>query len=90
MTVGPAHRVLTAGRALQREGKYTDARNSARECARLEPGNAECYLLLGAVEVKLGRIEEGARNYHRFLELAPSDHPLASTVLRILQEYEAR
>ncbi|WP_228557988.1 serine/threonine-protein kinase [Myxococcus sp. AB056] len=90
VTVGPAHRVLTAGRALQREGKYTDARNSARECARLEPGNAECYLLLGAVEVKLGRIEEGARHYHRFLELAPSDHPLASTVLRILQEYEAR
>ncbi|QDE90572.1 serine/threonine protein kinase [Myxococcus xanthus] len=90
VTVGPAHRVLTYGRALQREGKYTDARNSARECARLEPGNAECYLLLGAVEVKLGRIEEGARNYHRFLELAPSDHPLASTVLRILQEYEAR
>ncbi|NOK06934.1 protein kinase [Myxococcus xanthus] len=90
VTVGPVHRVLTAGRALQREGKYTAARDSARECAQLEPGNAECYLLLGAVEVKLGRIEEGARNYHRFLELAPSDHPLASTVLRILQEYEAR
>ncbi|NVJ04563.1 protein kinase [Myxococcus sp. AM001] len=90
VTAGPAYRVLTAGRALQREGKYTAARSSARECARLEPGNAECYLLLGAVEVKLGRAEEGARNYHRFLELAPSDHPLASTVLRTLQEYEAR
>lgn len=90
VTSGPAHRVLTAGRAFQRDGKYTAARNSARECVRLEPGNAECYLLMGAVEVKLGRTEEGARNYHRFLELAPSDHPLASTVLRILQEYEAQ
>ncbi|NVI97428.1 protein kinase [Myxococcus sp. AM009] len=90
VTAGPAYRVLIAGRTLQREGKFTAARSSARECVRLEPDNAECYLLLGAVEVKLGRVEEGARNYHRFLELAPSDHPLASTVLRTLQEYEAR
>ncbi|MFP2956609.1 hypothetical protein ACLEPN_01945 [Myxococcus sp. 1LA] len=87
---GPAQRVLSAGRAYQREGNYSAARSSARECVRLEPGNAECYLLMGAVEVKLGRVDEGARNYHRFLELAPSDHPLASTVLRILQEYETR
>ncbi|ATB48013.1 serine/threonine protein kinase [Corallococcus macrosporus DSM 14697] len=87
---GPAQRVLTAGRAHQRAGNHPAALSSARECARLEPGNAECYLLMGAVEVKLGRMEAGARSYHRFLELAPSDHPLASTVLRILQEYETR
>ncbi|WP_426752129.1 protein kinase domain-containing protein [Myxococcus sp. Y35] len=90
LQAGPASRVLASARAFQRKGKYAEARNAARECARLEPANAECYLLLGAVEVKLGRIQQGARHYHRFLELAPSDHPLASTVLRILEEFEAR
>ncbi len=87
---GPADKALSAARAFQRGGKYAEARKAARECVRLAPAEAECYLMLGAVEVKLGRIHEGARHYHRFLELAPTDHPQASTVLRILQEFEAR
>ncbi|AKQ66332.1 serine/threonine protein kinase [Myxococcus hansupus] len=86
----PVDKVLGSARTLQRNGKYAEARKAARECVRLAPREAECYLLLGAVEINLGRLPEGARNYHRFLELAPTDHPQASTVLRILQEYEAR
>jgi serine/threonine-protein kinase len=86
----PAAALLAEGRELSKAGRHAPARSKARECIRLEPGNAECHLLLGSAAVRLGDQEEGARHYRQFLELASSDHPMASRVLRILQEYEAQ
>ncbi|HZI15362.1 MAG TPA: serine/threonine protein kinase, partial [Myxococcus sp.] len=77
-------------RELSKASRHAPARAKARECVQLEPGNAECHLFLGSVAVRLGDREEGARHYRRFLELASSDHPMASRVLRILEEYEAQ
>jgi serine/threonine protein kinase len=87
---GSAADVLASARALFKAGKLEAARTRARQCVAAAPQDAECYLLLGSVEARLGRREEGAKNYRRFLELAPGDHPQASQVLRMLQEYEAR
>jgi serine/threonine protein kinase len=85
-----AESVLGAAQALFKSGKYEAARARARECVADEPLNSECHLLLGSVEARLGHREEGAKHYRRFLELAPGDHPQASRVLRVLQEYEAQ
>jgi serine/threonine-protein kinase len=85
-----AESVLGAAQALFKSGKYEAARARARECVADEPLNSECHLLLGSVEARLGHREEGAKHYRRFLELAPGDHPQASRVLRVLQEYESQ
>ncbi|WP_420821750.1 protein kinase domain-containing protein [Pyxidicoccus trucidator] len=81
--------VLVAARALFKSGKFEAARARARQCVALDPDHVECHLLLGSVEARLGRREEGAKHYRRFLELAPGNHPQASQVIRTLQEYEA-
>ncbi|WP_443096600.1 protein kinase domain-containing protein [Pyxidicoccus parkwayensis] len=86
---GP-HTSLAQGQALFKAGRLAAARAEARKCVADEPLNAECHLLLGSVEARLGNVEEGAKHYRRFLELAPADHPHASKVIRVLQEYEAR
>jgi hypothetical protein len=81
---------LESARSLFKAKKYEAARTRARQCVAQAPKDAECHLLLGSVEARLGNQAEGAKHYQRFLELAPGDHPQASKVLRILQEYEAR
>ncbi|WP_425537561.1 protein kinase domain-containing protein [Myxococcus fulvus] len=84
----PGQKLLTEVRELLRSKQYEPARAKARECISVESGNYECHLLLGSVEARLGRKEEGAKHYRLFLDLAPSSHPQASKVLRALQEYE--
>ncbi|QSQ18147.1 tetratricopeptide repeat protein [Myxococcus landrumensis] len=82
-------RALAQARELYKAKRFDAARTRARECVAMEPDNFECHLLLGSVAAQLNRLEEGAKHYRRFLDLAPSDHPQASKVLRVLQEYES-
>ncbi|MCY1020925.1 FHA domain-containing protein [Pyxidicoccus sp. MSG2] len=74
---------------LQQEAKYREALRLAKECAQLAPTNADCHLLLGIVEARLGHIETGATHYRRFLELAPENHKMRAGVLKTLGDYEA-
>ncbi|MFP2909307.1 tetratricopeptide repeat protein [Pyxidicoccus sp. 3LFB2] len=80
---------LDVARDLFKAGKLEAARTKARQCVAQAPDHVECHLLLGSVAARLGRREEGAKHYRRFLELAPGNHPQASQVIRTLQEYEA-
>ncbi|WP_233277912.1 serine/threonine-protein kinase [Myxococcus stipitatus] len=82
-------RALGQARELYKSKRFEAARTRARECVAMEPENFECHLLLGSVAAQLNRLEEGAKHYRRFLDLAPSNHPQASKVLRVLQEYES-
>ncbi|MFY2562737.1 protein kinase domain-containing protein, partial [Corallococcus terminator] len=80
---------LLQARALYKAKQYDAARTRARECVAMEPENFECHLFLGSVAAKLERKEEGAKHYRLFLELAPSNHPHASAVIKALEEYES-
>ncbi|WP_338866219.1 serine/threonine-protein kinase [Myxococcus stipitatus] len=86
---GRGDRALEQARELYKAKRFESARTRARECIAMEPQNFECHLLLGSVAAQLNRLEEGAKHYRRFLDLAPSEHPQASKVLRVLQEYES-
>ncbi|MCP3161901.1 protein kinase domain-containing protein [Myxococcus qinghaiensis] len=80
---------LLQAKNLFKAKQYDAARTRARECVAMEPENFECHLFLGSVAAKLGRMEEGAKHYRLFLDLAPSSHPQASKVIKVMEEYES-
>ncbi|MBZ4422839.1 protein kinase [Myxococcus sp. RHSTA-1-4] len=86
----PAARLFARAQALLRTRQPERALAAARECLERVPTHADCLLVAGSAAARSGRMEEGARYYRRFLEVAPADHPHASRVLRLVQEYESR
>ncbi|MFP2912456.1 hypothetical protein ACLESD_47040, partial [Pyxidicoccus sp. 3LFB2] len=73
---------------LKQDAKYREALRLAKECTQLAPSNADCYLMLGTVEARLGNIDKGADHYRRYIELAPENHPLRAGVLERLRTYD--
>jgi serine/threonine-protein kinase len=86
----PAKQAFARARAHFKAGQYEASLARARECAALAANHADCLLLAGSAAARLSRTEEGAKYYRRFLEVAPADHPQASMVIRLLQEYESQ
>jgi pSer/pThr/pTyr-binding forkhead associated (FHA) protein/tetratricopeptide (TPR) repeat protein len=74
---------------LQQEPKYREALRLAKECAKVSPNTADCHLMLGIVEARLGNIDRGADHYRRFIELAPESHKMREGVLKNLRDYDA-
>jgi serine/threonine-protein kinase len=72
----------------KQDAKYREALRLAKECTQLAPSNADCYLMLGTVEARLGNIDKGADHYRRYIELAPQNHPLRAGVLERLRTYD--
>ncbi|NPC86436.1 hypothetical protein HPC49_50650 [Pyxidicoccus fallax] len=87
---GTAANAYARGQALFRAKQYAHALARARDCLKLAPEHANCLLLAGSASARLDRFEDGAKYYQRFLEVAPADHPQASMVIRLLQEYEGK
>jgi pSer/pThr/pTyr-binding forkhead associated (FHA) protein len=72
----------------KQDAKYREAQRLAKECTKVAPMNADCYLMLGTVEARLGNIDKGADHYRRYIELAPENHPLRAGVLERLRTYD--
>jgi serine/threonine protein kinase/Tfp pilus assembly protein PilF len=72
---------------LLKKKQYVEARMRAKSCIELEPGNAECHLVLGSSHAGLSEWETAAQYYRKFLELAP-DHKTAPKVRMNLENYE--
>ena len=80
-------RIIEA-RGLIKIQKYQEALAVAEKCASADPKNAECQLVLGVAKARLDRVDEGAKHYRKFLNLAPPDHPSRKGVQDLLDQYE--
>ncbi|QSQ15516.1 serine/threonine-protein kinase [Myxococcus landrumensis] len=81
--------LVSSAQRLIKMNKYTEARRAAEKCKAEFPDEADCYLLLGITSARLNMLEEGARYYRRFLELAPANHPYRRGVEDQLKYYDA-
>ncbi|AKF81756.1 serine/threonine protein kinase [Myxococcus fulvus 124B02] len=81
--------VIREARGLMGARKYRDAIGVAEWCAKLEPSNAECRLVLGDIYVQLKISEFAAHNYRRFLELAPNNEARRPRVTKWLKRYDS-
>ncbi|NVJ23088.1 protein kinase [Myxococcus sp. AM011] len=79
---------VTKSRALIKKQKYREAAAMAEQCLKVFPSVSDCHLLMGIAKARLDKVDEGARHYRRFLELAPSDHPARGEVATLLKHYE--
>ncbi|WP_420718337.1 protein kinase domain-containing protein [Pyxidicoccus sp. MSG2] len=73
---------------LKSETGYREALKTATSCLTLVPDHTECLLLAGTAQARLGNIGEGARNYRRFLQVAPPNHPMAAGVRERIRRYD--
>jgi tetratricopeptide (TPR) repeat protein len=80
---------LVDGKQFIREKKYELAIRKLKECIRIAPTHVECHMYLGGAYAAGGKLEEGAKHYRRFLELAPPDHPRFQYVKSTVENYEA-
>lgn len=72
---------------LQRARQFPEAITLALKCMELDPSLANCHMVAAAAYASTRQLEEAARHYRKFLELAP-DHRLASKVRKVLEDYE--
>ncbi|WP_342375576.1 FHA domain-containing protein [Myxococcus stipitatus] len=80
--------LVKKSQALVKAGKYRDALNIAEQCAKKDTSNPDCQLLMGITKARLNEIDEGAKHYRKFLELAPANHPYRKGVEAQLQTYD--
>jgi hypothetical protein len=71
------------------KGLYAQAKNSLDKCIKLDKAYADCHKLLAGVLGNMGDGEGGAREYAKFLELAPN-HPQAAKVRELLEDYRRK
>ncbi|WP_163865495.1 FHA domain-containing protein [Myxococcus eversor] len=80
--------LVTDARALIKGQKYREALAVAEKCSSLNPASPDCELVLGIAKARLNKVDEGAKHYQRFLDLAPKDHPSRKGVQDLLNQYE--
>ncbi|MCY1023101.1 serine/threonine-protein kinase [Pyxidicoccus sp. MSG2] len=66
---------------------YWEALQTAERCLRLVPDHADCLMFSGTSLARMGRGDEAAVRYRRFVERHPN-HPKAEQVRHILQAYD--
>ena len=69
-----AHRNLSL--SLNKAGRLEEALSAAMIAAERRPDEARSYSLLGAILVKLQRLDKAEENYHRALELDPHNRKI--------------
>ena len=69
-----AHRILSLG--LNKAGRPEEALSAATIAAERRPDDARSYSLLGAILVKLQRLDKAEENYRRALELDPGNREI--------------
>ena len=81
--------IISDSAALMKKKQFREAEGRLRKCLELDPVNAECNVMLGSTYAKLNRLDEGARHYRQFLELAPNDLR-APRVKQMVDDYEKK
>jgi CheY-like chemotaxis protein len=76
--------MLILARANIDRGHFLEARSLAKKALATDPQRFEAYVVLGAAEQELGRIDEARVAYTKYLELAP-DGPFAHQLRSILR-----
>jgi hypothetical protein len=81
------------GRRVVKEGQYTQAIVIFRRCLELDPGSADCTVMLGSTYAKRGASEHSASDdarskhfYEQFLAIAPADDKRRKPVRSFLDE----
>jgi len=82
-----AKKLLEDGTVLLRQQQYKEAESVFMKCIETDPANAQCHKMMGITAARMGRIEEGAQFYRKFLKLAPDD-PSAPKVKKLVDDYE--
>jgi len=82
--------IISDSTALMKQKQFREAEGLLRKCLELDPGNAECNVKLGATYAKLNRMDEGARHYRQFIELAAPNDPRVSRVKQMVDDYEKK
>jgi Flp pilus assembly protein TadD len=72
--------------ALIRQGAREHGVEALRRALRLAPAHAEAHRNLGVALDRLGRRDEAARHYERFMALAAAEDPGRADVRRRLLE----
>ncbi|MCP3061784.1 protein kinase [Myxococcus sp. K38C18041901] len=86
----PIREVVRDARNLMGARKYREAIGVAEWCVKLDPYNADCYLVLGTTYSRLNLPDIGAQYYRRFLEHAPSNHSSRPSVTKLLKKYDSK
>ncbi len=82
--------IISDSTALMKQKQFREAEGLLRKCLELDPTNAECNVKLGATYAKLNRMDEGARHYRQFIELAAPDDPRVARVKQMVDDYEKK
>ncbi len=82
--------IISDSTALMKQKQFREAEGLLRKCLELDPSNAECNVKLGATYAKLNRMDEGARHYRQFIELAAPDDPRVARVKQMVDDYEKK
>jgi serine/threonine-protein kinase len=69
--------------------RYQNAFLAAERCLEIAPAHPECLLYSGSTLARLNRIDEAARRYRRFLEVAPR-HQNAERIREVLRSYDSQ
>nr|BDT36649.1 FHA domain-containing protein [Myxococcus sp. MH1] len=85
----PTIELVSKTRELLKQQNYREALTFAEKCARVNDSNADCHLVLGITRARLNEIDEGAKHYRKFLELAPANHPSRKGVTDLLKAYDS-
>jgi tetratricopeptide (TPR) repeat protein len=87
----PAHKEYSKGQAAAKKGDYRTAIDHYEGAIGIDPEYADAYAYLGAAQVSLGQLDEGAKQFQKAIDLVP-DHTLAianlSIVLSKLKRYD--
>jgi tetratricopeptide (TPR) repeat protein len=87
LTYGKSEVYLACADILVSEKRWGDAAHKLEEAERLQLGNPEVEVNLGAIYERLGRTEDAARAYHRYLDLVGEggDPQVKRSVLKALE-----
>ncbi|MBI5631650.1 MAG: tetratricopeptide repeat protein [Elusimicrobia bacterium] len=68
-----AHCHFRRGQARYENAKFPEAESDLAKSLSLDPGNAQAHLLLGKIEMRLGRWESASRAFKEYTVLNPKD-----------------
>jgi serine/threonine-protein kinase len=80
-------RLHADAQALMRKQQFAEAERVIEKCIEADPSFALCYQLMAISKARRSKMDEGARYYRKFVELAP-DHPSTPAVKKMLLEYD--
>ncbi|AGC45541.1 serine/threonine protein kinase [Myxococcus stipitatus DSM 14675] len=81
-----AERLASRALRLARAGQHQDAYLLAEDCLSHDPHKANCLLLSGDMQARLGKVHGALERYRTFLQVYPT-HPMSPSVKQLISEH---